>query len=885
MLAEPRQKRGYILTPRAQPLYEDANRFGSRMLEKMGWAKGKGLGVNEDGIQDFVRPRYKLDNRGLGFQDRDDQWTQHEDCFNGLLKSLNDGNANCEKMSENDTTRINPFRSNTESIETATDTSKKLKEKTSGMSLEERPRKSKARVHYKKFTKGKDLSQYSEKDLANIFGKTFTEENKVTNHGDRKTSSPVASKAITYETNPFNTMPSEDIIEDNVNKENMKKKKVRKDSDCLINEKEILKLKHQRKLVNDNVADKSEAFKELAAQTSTLMTDEDSSKPSSKKKSVKPVSTSSERSLTKTSDTEAHNSNLTKIGIEAAATDITRVERKKTAIEVQEADKAVKKKSSKREGHAVHEAVENNADAKKVHVSNVVGNELEMFKQFDSKSSALEGSGEPSKTSSKKKIVKPLSKSNDTETDDSNSAELSVENVVAHITGEKKNKSAIEVQESNKAVKKKPSKQKVHVVDEAVEMHALSDLRDEVFKQFDAEKSALATDADSSQPLSKKNPVKSVIKSSDTEADSGKLAKIDIEAVPAEASRLKRKEAAIGGQGKDKDVKKKSNKRESHAVHETFENNADTRNVHVLGDVGHELEMFEQLVSKNWALAENADYSKEKIVKPVSKSNDTEAEDSNLTKVDLETIPADVNRVKRKAKGVQESNKAVKKKVRAIGEVIENNTDTGEVPAVNEATVDTWPSPTEEEYNKPKNKEKNSKKQRKRLLVQNEENGKDCPSKKSQDQSESETNHDSLIVQNCDANTGLDELEKFSFKESSLNSLCKKHEKSNMYEISSFCAEKFRNADIQKFPGSSLSQVEGYSLNADTILDVQDKKNDEERITNLWKCTLDKYDQLEKPKKTYQSYVKQLIQAKKHKQKRPKLYVKSWKRKSAFQPI
>ncbi|TMW44893.1 hypothetical protein DOY81_010029 [Sarcophaga bullata] len=43
--------------------------------------------------------------------------------------------------------------------------------------------------------------------------------------------------------------------------------------------------------------------------------------------------------------------------------------------------------------------------------------------------------------------------------------------------------------------------------------------------------------------------------------------------------------------------------------------------------------------------------------------------------------------------------------------------------------------------------------------------------------------------------------------------------------------------------------------------------------------------QLEQPKKTYKQYVKEVIKARKMKQKQPKLYVKTWKRKNAFQIV
>lgn len=154
----------------------------------MGWSKGKGLGANEDGSRDFVRVRYKNDIQGLGYEQRDDQWTQHESSFNGLLKSLNgddrpDENTNnktqCEQ-SDDDTPRMG-FGFNIEKPEKTKSTNSKLKEKISGISLEERSKQSKARVHYKKFTRGKDLSQYSEKDLANIFGKKAVEEQTAAN--------------------------------------------------------------------------------------------------------------------------------------------------------------------------------------------------------------------------------------------------------------------------------------------------------------------------------------------------------------------------------------------------------------------------------------------------------------------------------------------------------------------------------------------------------------------------------------------------------------------------------------------------------------------------------------------------------------------------------
>ncbi|XP_013147556.1 PREDICTED: PIN2/TERF1-interacting telomerase inhibitor 1-like [Papilio polytes] len=150
MLAGPRRKQKVInLRAKNNEWSNDTNKFGQRMLEKMGWTSGKGLGANENGIVEHVVARYKNDEKGLGFEDRNDQWTKHEDDFNSLLANLSNANDDGPKLH-------------------------------SGVSLEDKSKKSKARIHYHKFTRGKDLSRYSEKDLANIFGKKSFKQEDVT---------------------------------------------------------------------------------------------------------------------------------------------------------------------------------------------------------------------------------------------------------------------------------------------------------------------------------------------------------------------------------------------------------------------------------------------------------------------------------------------------------------------------------------------------------------------------------------------------------------------------------------------------------------------------------------------------------------------------------
>lgn len=151
--------------------FPDANRFGTKMLEKMGWSKGKGLGIKEDGEQNFIRVSHKMDLKGMGFQDKDDQWTGHESQFNSLLESLHNSSGDASENEEMSNEQPERTGFGFESGDKKSKKTKSIKAKLSGNSLEEMSKKSGVRVHYRKFTRGKDLSKYSEKDLANIFGK------------------------------------------------------------------------------------------------------------------------------------------------------------------------------------------------------------------------------------------------------------------------------------------------------------------------------------------------------------------------------------------------------------------------------------------------------------------------------------------------------------------------------------------------------------------------------------------------------------------------------------------------------------------------------------------------------------------------------------------
>jgi len=142
-LAEPRRRQKWTLNPRGNLWANDESKFGQKLMEKMGWEKGRGLGANQDGMVDHITLKHKDNTKGVGFQGHDDTWLAHQDDFQNVLAALNVEHG---------------------------EAGKNMDEAEKKATLSEISKKSKRRVHYQKFVKGKDSSNYSADDLGCILG-------------------------------------------------------------------------------------------------------------------------------------------------------------------------------------------------------------------------------------------------------------------------------------------------------------------------------------------------------------------------------------------------------------------------------------------------------------------------------------------------------------------------------------------------------------------------------------------------------------------------------------------------------------------------------------------------------------------------------------------
>uniref|UniRef100_U9T7D0 G-patch domain-containing protein n=1 Tax=Rhizophagus irregularis (strain DAOM 181602 / DAOM 197198 / MUCL 43194) TaxID=747089 RepID=U9T7D0_RHIID len=102
-LAGPKIKQRIPADPRNLTWSNDKTQFGYKMLSKMGWSPGKGLGINEDGEKEYIKPSFKQDNLGIGATKKSiDNWLDNSSAFDKLLKGLNDKIQTTEKVEESD---------------------------------------------------------------------------------------------------------------------------------------------------------------------------------------------------------------------------------------------------------------------------------------------------------------------------------------------------------------------------------------------------------------------------------------------------------------------------------------------------------------------------------------------------------------------------------------------------------------------------------------------------------------------------------------------------------------------------------------------------------------------------------------------------------------
>ncbi|XP_062504406.1 PIN2/TERF1-interacting telomerase inhibitor 1-like isoform X4 [Corticium candelabrum] len=145
MLAERKRKEKWSHDPRNTQWTRDKSKFGYRMLEKMGWKEGKGLGLQEDGSVAVVTVKKKTTNLGVGAKHKhEDNWLENQAAFDDLLATLN--------------------------------TSSTTERTASKVSLQQLSSSSRKRIHYKRFTQGKDLSLASSHDVDSILGRRRVKE-------------------------------------------------------------------------------------------------------------------------------------------------------------------------------------------------------------------------------------------------------------------------------------------------------------------------------------------------------------------------------------------------------------------------------------------------------------------------------------------------------------------------------------------------------------------------------------------------------------------------------------------------------------------------------------------------------------------------------------
>jgi Pin2-interacting protein X1 len=226
----------------------DKSAFGQKMLMKMGWSEGKGLGKNQQGTNNNLRAIRREEGLGIGAKTDtfgDDGFSKTSKNFHGVLANLHaehgtNGNDKSSKKSK-----------------------KKKKDKTkSGSSNSNSLTLSQNKVtagHARKMRDSKDLTKKSKEDMAAIFGMKVDEyqSNSVWGRLSSLTSTSASDENVNK------TKDDSDADEKKTRRKEKKKKRKKDETDQTADEVEIRKekKKKRKKDETENTEDESEMKK------------------------------------------------------------------------------------------------------------------------------------------------------------------------------------------------------------------------------------------------------------------------------------------------------------------------------------------------------------------------------------------------------------------------------------------------------------------------------------------------------------------------------------------------------------------------------------------------------------------------------------------------
>ena len=146
-LSQPKQRQRIDKDPQNKKWTDDSNRIGLKLLSKMGWSEGKGLGANQCGIKTNIKATLKSDTMGIGAtRNNQDNWLENAFGFDDMLKNYSAQDTNLIAVISEASTLDSQVNDKAKTI-------------------------SNRHAHRKKFVQGKKIAGCKEEHLNNILGK------------------------------------------------------------------------------------------------------------------------------------------------------------------------------------------------------------------------------------------------------------------------------------------------------------------------------------------------------------------------------------------------------------------------------------------------------------------------------------------------------------------------------------------------------------------------------------------------------------------------------------------------------------------------------------------------------------------------------------------